>query len=251
MYQEHGIDVYDPTGDWIGWSYSDGFVTRNWVPISGNKESACGRFDHYDYYVYTGFWSNFVGEDHDANLTIQPQNSTMAAITENPINWGISDRSEMVKCDSYSSYFHCFESEIDLGDTYANNPWFPLVEDSTSTLTGKDICVYGPWVADHGHGARPEIHPAEGIWWETSPRPSGVVWEKRVLLAHDNSDRYDDRGDFDPTLPSSIEPWADVPAREFVRVAYQFPFAYSGPSRSPISAHAGPRFRCMSVQHSG
>lgn len=53
---------------------------------------------------------------------------------------------------------------------------------------GKTVCTYGPWVGDAGHGRRPEIHPAEIIWWR-EPVEGGS--EYTVLLVHDDSNRFD------------------------------------------------------------
>src|SRR5262249_27160172 len=38
-----------------------------------------------------------------------------------------------------------------------------------SRLWNKQMCVHGPFVADTGHGAKAEIHPAEAFWWNLSP----------------------------------------------------------------------------------
>jgi hypothetical protein len=49
----------------------------------------------------------------------------------------------------------------------------------------QEICTYGPWVQESIHGFRPEIHPAEAIYW----RGTDGTWN--LLMLQDASYRFD------------------------------------------------------------
>jgi hypothetical protein len=49
----------------------------------------------------------------------------------------------------------------------------------------QEICAYGPWVQESIHGFKPEIHPAEAIYW----RGTDGAWN--LLMLQDASHRFD------------------------------------------------------------
>src|SRR5262249_23926849 len=116
-----------------------------------------------------------------------------------------------------------------------------------SPAVGKDVCVYGPWVTDGNHGHRPEIHPAELIWWRQQreiPREGLFTTDGdrilsldylHVAIQQDASNRFDLDGYFPnktdflscgfdgsefscPTYPGWTRPWAGPPRKSQLRI---------------------------------
>jgi hypothetical protein len=211
--KQSGLDVFDPDGYYIGWNEADGIFWRNWAPVDAYKRTVCGTLHAYSFY---NPW--YSGDEDDANKYIVPAPGFERFITD-PIAWGLSDDADVHRCGAS----RCMEAEITPDQSYAGNPWFPQVEGVGSVLTGKSMCNYGPWIADYGHGGRPEIHPSEGMWWVAAPTPAGILQQTRVVLMQDDSNRYDRRADYTPDLPSSIKPWSAWPRTAYVRHAFKLP----------------------------
>ncbi len=100
-------------------------------------------------------------------------------------------------CDGEDHPYY-MQAEVTPDERFYQNSWFALNDpddppnavydseaDGKSPLVGKNLCTYGPWVRDHGHGKRPEIHPAELLWWREG--------DSRYLLmqVQDDSNRFD------------------------------------------------------------
>jgi hypothetical protein len=216
---QNRMDAIDPDGHFIGYSEGDGELWRNWEPVDGYKHVACGVQTHYGYYV--GPWYGYAGEERDTNQFLL-LSSPFQFLIDNSIQWGLASAGSVHReqCGNQA----CLESEITYHEDYNSNPWVPA--NPYSALDEMSVCTYGPWVADHGHDGRPEIHPAETIWW-SMPVPPGsphVLRESRVVMLQDASRRYSDRvDDFVPDMPANLKPWAGFPRTAFVRYAFKVP----------------------------
>jgi hypothetical protein len=54
---------------------------------------------------------------------------------------------------------------------------------------GRKACVYGAWVAEALHFSRPEIHPAEALWWRETSKEG--QWVTNGIATMDTSGRFD------------------------------------------------------------
>ena len=221
-----GTNMYDPEGDWIGFNEADMgfFMIKSWQPVSGGKETFCGAVDHTQYYVYEGIGEIFAGDEHDQNIYIVPRDTgNMGAVITGAINAGVvTDTDDIHNCSGiYSPARRCFEAEIEWPSAYNSNPWFPATNEGayTSPVRGKFLCAYGPWVGDNAHGGRPEVHPSEGLWWRSDPSVTGVIEQRRIIVAGDASGRYDRPDDFDPEN-SEDKVWAGIPSLEYIVVPF-------------------------------
>lgn len=210
---QHRVDVVDPVGEFIGSSEGDGELWRNWEPINQHKEEVCGTMHHYGYHV--GSWYNYAGEEADANKYIIPSPSYAHRIFD-AVAANFTQLGDLHTCGGE----YCMEAEITADEHYFSG-WFPAQAGPT-LLDGKPFCAYGPWVADHGHDGRPEIHTGEANWWPLVPTPAGMIQKTIVALFQDDSNRYDDRvDDFVPDMPSHIKPWSAAPMKNYVRYAFR------------------------------
>ena len=214
--KQSGVDVVSPNAHFIGSSEADGDLYRNWAPIDQYKHTLCGTLHHYGFFVAPWFMD---GDEADSNMHIVP-NAEFKNLIDDPIALGISPPGAVNKC----GFIQCMEGEITPDDSEATNSFFPPYEGSTSSLVGKTMCAYGPWIADHGHDRIPEIHPTEARWWSTTPTPALLFREVHVNLAQDDSNRFDDRvSDFVPDMPSSLKPWSSAPMTAAIRYAFLVP----------------------------
>lgn len=211
----------------------------NWFPLSGRKETLCGRLDHFNYYIppWIAFsheldWNNYMIPDNAHSWLIdQPKNVYLKA--------GI-DLSEWHTCGDND----CMEAEITPTGSFVNPPenfWFPKYLDD-SPLEGMNICTYGAWVGDGSHNYRPEIHPSEMIWWKGEADGTGIAesdYERvKLLLSEtggdvyylmvvmDDSDRLGSENNFDFDCgrpPAGWQPWASVPHDFGFRLAFSAP----------------------------
>ncbi len=231
---QHSIDVIDPDGSFIGSSEGDGELWRNWEPVDQYKHALCGVQDRYSYFV--GPWYGYAGAEADSNKHIVPS-APFRHLIDDAVNQGFTDADAVLDCHGA----RCMEAEITPDEADDGNPWFPHAS-GPSVLDGKPLCVYGPWIADHGHGGKSEIHPSEAHWWPTVPTPAGLLGESRVLLMHDDSNRFDDRvDDFTPDMPTNLKPWSAAPRTAHVRHAFLVP--QSGGSEQFLHVWNPSRFR--------
>lgn len=216
---QHRVDAVDPDGHYISHYEADGELWRNWEPVDGYKHAVCGVQTDYGFYV--GPWYGYAGEERDTNQFFFPD-APFQFLIDNAIAWGLSapDSVRRSQCNNLP----CIEGEVTYASEYESNPWLP--PHPGSPLDERPVCAYGPWVADHGHDGRPEIHPTETIWWPM-PVPTStphVLRELRVVMLDDASYRYSDRtDDFEPDMPAGVKPWAGFPRTAHIRYAFRVP----------------------------
>jgi hypothetical protein len=90
------------------------------------------------------------------------------------------------------------EFEIDLHKSNAKDYFAPGKPNAprirSGSRKGDTVFAFGPWVSDALHCFKPEIHPAEQLWWR---KTEGASTNYYLLLTCDQSDRFDDTNDFD------------------------------------------------------
>lgn len=173
-------------------------VGENWYPIRTEKQMLSGVF--HDFGV-----ANF-GDESDWNIHILPD-----AGFEDFIADAIPYRSETIvgndDWDTSADGRFLVEAEITPDERRYGNPWFNNRE-ASSPLLNKRLTVYGPFVGEEAHGRRPEIHPAEQIWWRDG---DAMV----ILLVNDDSNRFNDAGDYATRRAvTPFVPWTQEKAQQ-------------------------------------
>ena len=179
-----------------------------WFPIDNFKKTIGGEL--IKHYIFQ------LGDDNDHNLAIIPTEDFQADLRfsmqkaikrmdgEDPL---VDDDvpETMINCgepeeDRYRHYrIQSMELEIDLHETNAktffntNTYYAPKINSQASK--GDVVFAFGPWVTDAGHCHKPEIHPAEQIWWRK--RNNAAIHNYFLLLSADQSHRFSDKDNFD------------------------------------------------------
>lgn len=198
-----GIAPHDPYSHYVGYYSAD-----NWRPIDAYKQRACGTLHSYG-------WYDPWGDEADWNLNIIPNAAYAYLINDvRPrVGGGIRD------CPPGTD--NCMQQEITPDENFYGNPWFPTT--SSSPLQNRTVCTYGPWVQDAGHKHRPEIHPAELVWW-TRGLGNGPYF---MMVVQDDSNRFDRTSDFSPTPSSGWVPWSAYPRAGSFAVAFYYDITWS------------------------
>ena len=146
-----------------------------WFPIGIHKKTIGGELT--DMYIFD------LGDDHDHNLNIIPtldfnndfkysiQVATNRMEGNDPlVDAAFESKSGCKKEDFENFLVKEMQLEIDLHNSNAKSyfskgkPHAPRVRQGSKR--GDIVFAYGPWVSDAGHCFKPEIHPAEQIWWK-------------------------------------------------------------------------------------
>jgi hypothetical protein len=179
-----------------------------WFPIEKQKRTIGGEL--IEFKILNFIFGDEIDTDH--NLHIIPsydyatdfRRSIDVAIkrmngedcyVDSDVDWGIG-----CKSDDFKNYrVKEMEFEIDLHKSTAKNYFAPGKVDAPVTRSGSRagdmVFAYGPWVSDALHCYKPEIHPAEQIWWRKKLNEQQKTYH--LLLTCDQSDRFDDEDDFD------------------------------------------------------
>ena len=188
--------------------YTEPAKKAPWQPVTGSRETLCGRLTRYK--VETEHT-----DEYDWNLLTRPASAYTDMMDAAEAR--VQDRDDWPKCGTPEDY--CVEVEVTPDPVLRTNIWFPPKGSGLqSLLLNREICVYGPWVLDHGNNSQPEIHPSEVIWWENAP---GNV---ELLIVQDASSRFDQNHDYDtaPTTNTDWEPWVQFPMMEEVRIPFEY-----------------------------
>lgn len=181
-----------------------------WRPGDGHKHVLVGEVDRYHFYNPSGS-----GDEADFNIYITP-NPVFSDILSRFVQlMKPGDRDELHKRTGGVGF--CLEAEITPDESYYDNNWLPTNERKCS-LVGKQIAVYGPWVMDLNHGGRPEIHPAEAIWWRDGAFDGPHLARWQFIFLQDDSNRFDRESDYDGPVS---RPWSAFHRRAHATVALQ------------------------------
>jgi hypothetical protein len=235
-------ETLDLTGkDLLGHHIGLAHAGDKWYPYSEVKQTVCGELHEFKYYHDI---------DHDWAFNLIPYGrfqdmlDVATAAGGKPICKG-----------------KCVHAEVNMDQSFPRNDFFRIVnfaEDhlEETDLLGTNMCVYGPWLKDVGHDDKPEIHPAELVWWRHQPEDPPPLWRLvrqwgvqitsyHVMLLQDDRNSFDRNSDFSeecfwttrvirmgghdltipwlvcPPLPSSFRPWAKVPRLSELRIAFE------------------------------
>jgi hypothetical protein len=195
-----GNDFY--TEQRIGFAPAERFYVGVdwWKPIDGYKRTLGGIIDS----IYL-WWEGVNNEDINIDINnskILPQFNSLyqqalqqaLALDEDAADRGL-------------------QLEIDLTVSHGNEFLNSGIHRPRTTYRdgkGDSIYAYGPLVFDLGHDSKPEIHPAEQVWWH---RRSASTDNFFLFFSCDESDRFDDKRDYDldDVNETTFIPWAKRP----------------------------------------
>lgn len=202
-------------GDWVGLTAAtDGF--HDWAPFDDFKTTICGRLASFATFepARENPLLRFLPEipEHDWNIIVVPTADSIFderfKLAQRLMERG--HEGDLEECNGSA----CFEAEVTphraLLRANAANEWL------SSSRRGQTICTFGPWVGDGGHGYRPEIHPAERIWWRDGAR-------LKLLFVQDASQRFTDHRQFQwgvTSEPGRWQPWARPGLQGEFRIAF-------------------------------
>ncbi len=207
---QQGIHGSDPVSHRIGpYAAEKIYFGRNWYPMDGFKHTLCGTL--YDFRVHDGSFIFFGSNEKDWNNFIAPD-PAYRYLVDDVLRWepDLDDRN-----DEWHTHEgrYTMEGEITPPEGLFRYPPFNLVT-RTSSIEGRNVCTYGPWVREEVHANRPEIHPSEQYWW-------GSDRIKYMLLLQDNSNRYNERSDFRDIPDRGFKPWASSPLSGEFRIPFK------------------------------
>jgi hypothetical protein len=193
-----GVDVIDPLGYHIGMAAA----RANWFPVDGSKHILVGEYNSTDIFHGDGY-------EVDWELRIFPDPPFRFILDRVADELMSADQREEHLIERRHGPGHCVECEITPHESLVTGPrqWPGLRQ---------KLAVYGPWVSDHYHGGRPEIHPCEVIWWMGTDNPPGVSTSRFVLVLQDDSNRFARPSDYNGPAPW---PWSAFPRRASIAVA--------------------------------
>ena len=173
-----------------------------WKPINGYRATVGGRLDNYE--VATKPHPEDL--EYDWNLDVTPNDAFVPFVGSEVIAGEITPA-------------------VDLRE---NKIFPPQGKEGRSPLLEKTICMYGPWVRDKGNENRPEIHPAEAIWWQNKP---GSNLDVGLMIIQDGSINrftdfchydFDEDGDGVDDFQPGWMPWVEYPHIEEVKIPFQY-----------------------------
>ena len=219
-------------GDRIGTNcQGEAFIAKDWFPLEFNSWQPVDGLKHNMVATLHSFnWSAghplIMDLDDDWNMYVIPTSPFQTIQTD------VTDLHDPGDEEHKCGDTPCMEVEISPDKQFWTNPWFYLPgvhpedreKNGFSWLQGRQIGFYGPWIMDANHGFRPEIHPAEMMWFkdhfEGSGPPYDVFW---LLFMQDNTGRFDDPNNFDcdGDPPPGWRPWADSPRSGEFSIAFE------------------------------
>ncbi len=207
---------------------------HQWVPLGPRKAKLCGAVRGHRPYCPQGYLRVFSECDRNAFILPAPG---YEYLRDEPIqNKLVTDPSKLVCCKTARECSDpgewCIETEITpsreiLMDEALYHSFTSLLgpastgdEDSAATKPWlwREMCTYGPWVGDSGHGTRPEIHPVQLRWTREANTRSLML-----MVMQDASARFTERRNFvhRHRPANDWNPWAEAPVQGLFRVAFQ------------------------------
>ena len=254
-----GIEGFDPVGNIIGEYPAEKtqgsevvlHFFNNWVPIDSKKHACCGKLKKFK--IYDGGndemdWGFYITPNDAFSFLIKdvlqykdPDGYDAAwdgefslagfHMGENaPGGWHVDEKFRDHR-PGYEWSKYLLEGEITPDESLYDNVFFPRrgkeVIHASGDISytpnlgslGREICIYGPWVRERVHNNRPEIHPSEMIWWREN---KGYY----LMFLQDDSNRFDDQGDFDFGVlggftPDNWKAWAEPPLTAQFKIAFE------------------------------
>jgi hypothetical protein len=208
----HGLEGTVPLDSPLDHYVARADLVHAWKPIFPAKTIMCGHVDHSHYHGVEGDWNLFVVPTPG---TQSSDDFLSARALMDPDNLG-----DLLICGS--GKVECLEVE---SAPYVGPHGISPVETWFDPSPKTDVCAYAPFVQDLFHGAKPESHPADLLWWRTE------VGGPLYLMALEDGDRFGSRANFHPPPPSTWHPWAEDPRRAQFRKTFK---VASGPAKTVV-----------------
>ena len=188
----------------------------NWAPYIGSKTCLCGDFNRYEGYV------TWFGNERDWNFILNPTDPYFKGMLD------FTKTIRPVKYDGDGNIKHWYKNnttyfiEGELTPTLQNGfGWFKLPFDENNEgqpqMVGKKICFYGPWVSEGLHNYRPEIHPAELVWFE-DPSDANSHY---LIVAQDASSRFSNPNRYVGDVSPPWKPWSKSPINGVFKIPFK------------------------------
>lgn len=197
-----GVRAIDPVGHQIGTNIAKRTgLGLNWYPLERFKQTVVGKVERYAFYNPGPSITNprGSGDEADWNIFMRPSPAFAFIVDDALPN---ADMGKVHRSNAGDNAV-LLEAEITPDESFYNNPYFH--QNGTSSLLERDIGLYGPWVADEGHGFRPEIHPCEMLWWRDMNQGLST---HHLMIVQDDSNRFDRRDDYSGNIE---HPWSESP----------------------------------------
>ena len=202
--------------------FTRAFAYKNWFPLAAEKQTLCGLIGHFN--VHKAITS----KERDHNFRIIPKKGFEYLLNEAE-QFKENDKDGLGNWhDCNGGINNCMESEITPSMEFrAQNgeEYFQLGVDH-------EVCAYGPWVRERLHNHRPEIHPAETIWYN-------VENSLRIMIFQDASMRYNKSNRFaylnklmrksEPKEPKQV--WVE----DTLKVIFSLYFEFENESNDTLS----------------
>jgi hypothetical protein len=203
-----GVDGFDPESEYAGCAPAKKFGFKNWYPNSPTKCTLCGDVPRFEFF-------DGLGNEADWNVYIAPHDAFKHLLCGRS-----RERHDCVlQKDGVPTVVKCMEAEVTPRRGFYDNPWFPRRKPD-GYRPPSPVCVYGPWVSEMFHGYRPEIHPAELLWWRDADRAPDAPGHL-LLWVQDGSTRFDLNRHYGWVPPKPWRPWASHPKIGRYRIAYE------------------------------
>ncbi len=176
-------------------------LVAGYYPVSGQKEIACGRLDHWLVYRLDPL-------ERDLHPFIKPSPLFGYVLSDLPAYankdcpngciWG------EVTVPSVFEWFWKEHSSGSLkkGDNLCAEQGVPCAG-KTSEFAGGQFCMYGPWIMERAHDFHPEIHPVQVFWGQTHKGYASIY------AVDDDSTRFNRAEAFGSKyLSTDFKPWS-------------------------------------------
>ncbi len=217
-----GVIVDDPSATISNRSAERFFGAGNWYPLDGSKHAVCGIAKKWSLYVGAPVTPSeldahpyiVLSQDFERFIRSLPYRSRrlLEECDGAPCVWG-----EVTGRDEFTRWLFGLSDLSTLPDLFScdctTNPAC-----CSKAYENEPFCGYGPWIAERGHGWRPEIHPIERFWASTM-RDGRTVLD--LFVIQDSSRRFDTNGDFNRGIEvSTWAPWAPAKLKARTGLAY-------------------------------
>ena len=193
-----------------------------------------GTFEDYDFnmdILPSANYRNLISDGH------KPELSSLQAAKLRKDNIGLSNPTGSFT-NPCTQPFTFIEAEIDarLGAKNALNSL-------ARGRIGKQIAVYGPWIYDIGHCHKPEIHPAEQIWWSEN---QGNNKKYNLNIFSDSSQRFWYRSQMDDGTKK--RPWGAPPIKGTFAIAFEVEIGVGGKFGIGDFSKPGKKFEVSNIE---
>jgi hypothetical protein len=193
-----------------------------------------GTFEDYDFnmdILPLANYRNLISDGH------KPELSSLQAAKLRKDNIGLSNPTGSFT-NPCTQPFTFIEAEIDARLSAKN-----ALNSLARGRIGKQIAVYGPWIYDIGHCHKPEIHPAEQIWWSEN---EGKNRKYNMNIFSDSSKRFWWRDQMDSGTKK--RPWGAPPIKGTFAIAFEVEIGSGGKFGLGDFSKPGKKFEVSNIE---